>query len=124
MVELLCNPTDETMAEHKKLQLRELAALNGTLKDEVACTNCGESTHRSWECPKLKQEVYVLPEAIKAKVDLQYARDVERVRGPGAISKDDDYKSFLRELGGAPPPELMGEPLRKGLGSARSGRDL
>ncbi|GFH14808.1 RRM domain-containing protein [Haematococcus lacustris] len=36
MVELLCNPTDETMAEHKKLQLRELAALNGTLKDEVA----------------------------------------------------------------------------------------
>jgi hypothetical protein len=35
MIELLMSPDDETMSEHKKLQLRELAALNGTLKDEV-----------------------------------------------------------------------------------------
>lgn len=31
------------MNEHKKLQLRELASLNGTLKDEQFCFICGES---------------------------------------------------------------------------------
>jgi splicing factor 1 len=36
-------PLDEEMNEHKKLQLRELAALNGTLKDEQFCFICGES---------------------------------------------------------------------------------
>jgi hypothetical protein len=34
---------DEEMNEHKKLQLRELAALNGTLKDEQFCFICGEA---------------------------------------------------------------------------------
>jgi hypothetical protein len=33
-----------------------------------ACTICGEATHRSWECPKEKQQLFVLPESIKAKV--------------------------------------------------------
>jgi hypothetical protein len=35
MIEDLLQPQDETRNEHKRLQLRELAALNGTLKDEV-----------------------------------------------------------------------------------------
>ena len=30
---------------------RELAALNGTLKDEVACHHCGQFGHRHFECP-------------------------------------------------------------------------
>jgi splicing factor 1 len=34
MVEQLLEPMDEARNEHKRLQLRELAALNGTLKDE------------------------------------------------------------------------------------------
>ena len=40
MVELLCRPDDDSLSEHKRLQLRELAALNGTLKDEQASA-CG-----------------------------------------------------------------------------------
>ena len=38
----------------KKLQLRELAALNGTLRDEeiIRCRNCGSSEHKHWECPE------------------------------------------------------------------------
>lgn len=35
MIEDLLQPQDEDRNEHKRLQLRELAALNGTLKDEV-----------------------------------------------------------------------------------------
>lgn len=34
MIEDLLQPQDETRLEHKRMQLRELAALNGTLKDE------------------------------------------------------------------------------------------
>jgi hypothetical protein len=44
---------DEEMNEHKKLQLRELAALNGTLKDEQFCFICGEAgtvLYCCWYC--------------------------------------------------------------------------
>lgn len=43
--------------ELRKVQLRQLALLNGTLRgDELAlaggrCSNCGANTHKSWECP-------------------------------------------------------------------------
>ena len=36
MIEDLLQPQDEQRNEHKRLQLRELAALNGTLKDDEA----------------------------------------------------------------------------------------
>ncbi|KAI8905028.1 hypothetical protein EDD86DRAFT_212099 [Gorgonomyces haynaldii] len=38
--------------ELKKNQLRELAALNGTLREDEmqVCTNCGNVGHRRWEC--------------------------------------------------------------------------
>ncbi|GAB7366684.1 hypothetical protein MBLNU230_g0642t1 [Neophaeotheca triangularis] len=40
----------------KRGQLRELAALNGTLRDDEnqACQNCGEIGHRKWDCPNAK----------------------------------------------------------------------
>jgi hypothetical protein len=104
MVELLCHPDDDSLNEHKRLQLRELAALNGTLKDEVACPVCGEWGHRGYECPKQNQELYVLPEAIKAQVEEQYQRDVARVRGADAVASEDDYKTFLKVS--APPTYL------------------
>lgn len=46
MVEKLLQPVDEARNEHKRMQLRELAALNGTLKDEEFCYLCGEAGHR------------------------------------------------------------------------------
>ena len=38
----------DVMLELKAVQLRELAALNGTLREDVApaCTNCGSTEHR------------------------------------------------------------------------------
>ena len=43
-------------SELKKIQLRELALLNGTLKEEdaVVCTNCGGIGHRKFECTERK----------------------------------------------------------------------
>lgn len=37
---------DEARNEHKRMQLRELASLNGTLKDDEYCYLCGEAGHR------------------------------------------------------------------------------
>ncbi|KAJ1727107.1 hypothetical protein LPJ61_004759 [Coemansia biformis] len=44
--------TPEGQNDLKRNQLRELAALNGTLRDDEgqACTNCGDLNHRQWEC--------------------------------------------------------------------------
>ena len=42
MIEDLLQPQDEQRNEHKKLQLRELAALNGTLKDDIVCRYCSQ----------------------------------------------------------------------------------
>src|SRR3569833_604138 len=44
----------EGQNELKRNQLRELAALNGTLRDDEnqACQNCGQIGHRKFDCPE------------------------------------------------------------------------
>ncbi|KAI8335890.1 hypothetical protein BC941DRAFT_429674 [Chlamydoabsidia padenii] len=46
--------TPEGQNELKRNQLRELAALNGTLRDDEnqTCLNCGAPGHRRFECPE------------------------------------------------------------------------
>ncbi|OAD76593.1 CCHC-type zinc finger transcription factor, partial [Phycomyces blakesleeanus NRRL 1555(-)] len=46
--------TPEGQNELKRNQLRELAALNGTLRDDEnqTCLNCGAIGHRRYECPE------------------------------------------------------------------------
>jgi splicing factor 1 len=68
MIQDLLVPTDEARNEHKRLQLRELAALNGTLTDEQHCYLCGQSGHRQFECPTQQQDTFQLPVALKEKV--------------------------------------------------------
>ncbi|CAK5268623.1 unnamed protein product [Mycena citricolor] len=48
--------TPEGQNDHKRNQLRELAALNGTLRDDEnqVCKNCGGVGHRQYECPEQK----------------------------------------------------------------------
>lgn len=37
----------------RRTQLRQLAMLNGTLREnDSRCNNCGSSTHKSWQCPE------------------------------------------------------------------------
>ena len=50
--ELLDVDNKEKVEEHKASQLRQLAIINGTLREEDFCHNCGEKGHKSWECPK------------------------------------------------------------------------
>jgi splicing factor 1 len=53
MIEQMLIVIDDEKNVHKQQQLRELALLNGTLKDEdIFCSICAEKGHRSFECPK------------------------------------------------------------------------
>lgn len=65
MVRELLVPVEEGRNEHKKQQLRELAMINGTLRDNstwnisqrtwdaanVKCEICGEVSHPTQDCP-------------------------------------------------------------------------
>ncbi|KAJ7184403.1 splicing factor SF1 [Mycena filopes] len=48
--------TPEGDNEHKRNQLRELATLNGTFRDDESqlCHNCGETGHHQYSCPGQK----------------------------------------------------------------------
>lgn len=123
MVEKLLEPTGDEMNEHKQQQLRELALINGTLKDEEYCYLCGEPGHRQMECPKKQMQVYKLPDAIQSKVEEQYARDLAKMNPGEASRTDEEYKNFLESLGGTDPRAMSGAPSRGGLGFGGNARD-
>lgn len=112
MVNALLKPMDEEQNEHKRMQLRELAALNGTLKDDQTCYLCGDPGHRSYECPKQAMDVYRLPTTIQEKVDELYRKDVLRAHPERAAEVDMEYKTFLSQLGGDIPDTLPSAAVR------------
>lgn len=112
MVNSLLKPVDEEQNEHKRMQLRELAALNGTLKDDQTCYLCGDPGHRSYECPKQSIDVYKLPNSIQEKVDELYRKDVLRAHPEKAGEIDTEYKAFLAQLGGDIPDNIPSSAVR------------
>lgn len=58
-VQSLLVPVDDQKNSHKQKQLRELALINGTLRDDDFCHICGEKGHRQWECPN-RERTYLL----------------------------------------------------------------
>ncbi|PUU80369.1 hypothetical protein B9Z19DRAFT_975201 [Tuber borchii] len=120
----------ETFNPFKRDQLRELATLNGTLRDDEGktCSNCGEVGHRRYDCPK----------------EINYAaRIICRVCGNGghfarncfyrprggelqenfsnSNSRDQEYESFIQDvLGDAKPTQslIAASPTRPSLQKA------
>ncbi|CUS13913.1 unnamed protein product [Tuber aestivum] len=102
--------TPETLNTLKRNQLRELATLNGTLRDDESktCSNCGEVGHRRYDCPK--QVNYTA--GIICRVcgnGGHFARDcLDRPRGQdwkerssNSNPRDQEYDDFLQDvLGG------------------------
>ena len=60
MVAQLLKPVDETFNEHKRAQLRELALINGTLRDieGMTCHHCGRPGHTQENCPEKDVQGY------------------------------------------------------------------
>ncbi|KAK3066407.1 hypothetical protein LTR53_017264, partial [Teratosphaeriaceae sp. CCFEE 6253] len=107
----------EGQNELKRNQLRELAALNGTLRDDEnqACQNCGEIGHRKYDCPQERNFTANIicrvcgnaghmardcPDRARGQ-DFRNLPPRAAINGPG-----DDYERLMLELGGGTaPPE-------------------
>ena len=119
---------DDEKNVHKQTQLRELALLNGTLKDEEYCTTCGEKGHKSFECPKrfsaaggakggFSVRCAICGDTSHPTRDCTMARENQPAQGAagaggggsaGLADKqkaDEDYLSFMAELDGKARPE-------------------
>ncbi|TMW63264.1 hypothetical protein Poli38472_002205 [Pythium oligandrum] len=104
-VEALLVPMDDMKNEHKQNQLRELAKINGTLRDDDFCHICGEKGHRQYECPN--REKTFRPVEVKCAIcgDSSHpTRDcTQRGKSAGENAEiDKEYQSFMQQLGEKP----------------------
>ncbi|KAK7404240.1 hypothetical protein VNO78_04955 [Psophocarpus tetragonolobus] len=120
MVEKLLQPVDEVLNEHKRQQLRELAALNGTIRDEEYCRLCGEPGHRQYACPTRTS-------TFKSEVVCKHCGDGGHpsidcpVKGATGKKMDDEYQNFLAELGGSVPESATKHTSTLAIGAGPSG---
>ncbi|PSS33191.1 Branchpoint-bridging protein [Actinidia chinensis var. chinensis] len=105
MVEKLLQPVDEVLNEHKRQQLRELAALNGTIRDEEVCRLCGEPGHRQFACPS-RFSTFKSDVLCKICGDGGHPTIDCPVKETTGKKMDDEYQNFLAELGGTVPDSL------------------
>ncbi|KAL8192806.1 hypothetical protein R6Q57_027254 [Mikania cordata] len=105
MVQKLLQPVDEVLNEHKRQQLRELAALNGTIRDEEYCRLCGEPGHRQFACPS-RGSTFKSDVLCKICGDGGHPTIDCPVKGSSGKKMDDEYQNFLAELGGTIPESL------------------
>lgn len=110
MIDQMLVVIDDEKNVHKQQQLRELALLNGTLKDEEFCQICAEKGHRSFECPR-RFSVNKPTLTVKCAIcgDTSHpTRDCRQKVAPPTDQKnaqeiDTEYLSFMAELDGPKP---------------------
>ncbi|XP_050304239.1 splicing factor 1 [Anthonomus grandis grandis] len=103
----------ENQNDLRRMQLRELAQLNGTLRenDGLRCSNCGATDHKSWLCPD-KPNVTNNIVCSSCGAAGHIAKDCRSKRpglgGPPDAEEtakiDEEYMSLMAELGEGPPP--------------------
>lgn len=100
----------ESQNDLRRMQLRELALLNGTLRESDApkCSNCGSTAHRSWQCPD-KPNVTNNVVCTNCNGVGHISRDCKEKKTNPSVpvnqSKiDEEYMSLMAELGEGPPP--------------------
>ncbi|KAI8881085.1 hypothetical protein K501DRAFT_296042 [Backusella circina FSU 941] len=107
----------EGQNELKRNQLRELAALNGTLRDDEnqTCLNCGAVGHRRYECPERENVTSSLRCHICSGIG-HIARDCNQRNNPAFVNEarerdsqlDNEYMNLMAELGESVPEGTTG----------------
>ncbi|KAL3419596.1 Branchpoint-bridging protein [Phlyctema vagabunda] len=134
----------EGQNELKRNQLRELAALNGTLRDDEnqACQNCGQIGHRKYDCPEQRNFTANIICRVCGNAG-HMARDCpDRARGtdyrngggavggpPGATAGrigtgdavDREYEQLMQELSGGAPAGAAPARIEAGPGAYDQG---
>ncbi|KAI0150258.1 eukaryotic type KH-domain (KH-domain type I) [Xylariaceae sp. FL1272] len=119
----------EGQNELKRNQLRELAALNGTLRDDEnqACQNCGQIGHRKYDCPEKQNFTaniicrvcgnagHMARDCPDRQKGASWRNDGPRPAGRigAGDSVDQEYEQFMQELGGGsggPPARIEAGP--------------
>ncbi|KAF9544583.1 hypothetical protein EC957_011894 [Mortierella hygrophila] len=108
----------EGQNELKRMQLRELASLNGTLRDDEnqTCLNCGAVGHRKFECPEIHNVTINLVCGICGGHG-HATRDCRERNNPEAAEKaqqrnqkiDSEYLNLMVELGEQVPAGMTGQ---------------
>ncbi|KAG2017843.1 splicing factor SF1 [Coprinopsis cinerea AmutBmut pab1-1] len=127
--------TPEGQNDHKRNQLRELAALNGTLRDDEnqICQNCGGVGHRKYDCPEQRNFTANIICRVCGSAG-HMARDCTVNRDPNAPPPppgappghgtrggfDSEYASLMAELGETP---ASSDPL-KSWSAPTGGHDI
>ncbi|KAH9115970.1 hypothetical protein AeMF1_010040 [Aphanomyces euteiches] len=97
----LLEPVDDTNNSHKQKQLRELALINGTLRDDDYCHICGEKGHRQWECPS--REKTFKPVDVRCSICGDTSHPTSDCTQKGDAQEkatiDKEYLSFMEQLG-------------------------
>ena len=125
MIEDMLIVIDDDKNVHKQTQLRELALLNGTLKEDEYCSLCAEKGHRAFECPK-RFSMNKPGVEIKCAIcgDTSHpTRDCKQKDGTATVETkdtkqlDSDYLAFMNELDGKPANAVSTEiaPPRQSL---------
>ncbi|KAJ1403086.1 hypothetical protein B484DRAFT_457611 [Ochromonadaceae sp. CCMP2298] len=102
LVEALLKPIDDSMNEHKQKQLRELALINGTLREDEYCPICGEKGHRQFECPHRSKSFKAAGVKCSICGDLSHPTRDCPMKNEGPTNEgmlDSEYDSFMAELG-------------------------
>ncbi|KAG8534065.1 uncharacterized protein KY384_000908 [Bacidia gigantensis] len=133
----------EGQNELKRNQLRELAALNGTLRDDEnqACQNCGEIGHRKYDCPQQRNFTANIICRVCGNAG-HMARDCpDRQRGAdwhngppqggapgrtagrigGGDAVDREYEQLMQELSGGAPNGEPRQAIEGGPGGYENG---
>lgn len=107
MIEQMLVVIDDEKNVHKQQQLRELALLNGTLKEEEFCSICAEKGHRAFECPRrfsMKKNAVQVRCAICGDTSHPTRDCTQKPAQQQPVTNqkemDSDYNSFMAELDG------------------------
>ncbi|EPY49923.1 zinc finger protein Bpb1 [Schizosaccharomyces cryophilus OY26] len=95
--------TPEGQNDLKRNQLRQLATLNGTLRDDEnqVCQNCGNVGHRRYDCPeRINHTLNIVCRHCGNAGHIARDCPVKNQPPVGDAAADREYQSLMQELGG------------------------